>query len=56
MRADAEQLNEEKSEIFHSLTAKLLYIMKRARPDIETAISFLSRQVSKSDMDDWKKL
>ena len=52
VRKDAEQLNEEKSEVFHSLTAKLLYIMKRARPDLETAISFLSRQVSKSDMDD----
>ena len=54
VREDAEQLNEEKSEIYHSLVAKLLYIMKRARPDIKTAISFLSRRVSKSDMDDWK--
>ena len=30
--------------------------MKRARPDIETSISFLSRRVSKSAEDDWKKL
>ena len=46
----------EKSEIFHSTTAKLLYVMKRARPDIETAISFLMRRVSKSNIHDWKKL
>ena len=30
--------------------------MKRVRPDIETAISFLMRRVSKSDVDDWWKL
>ena len=42
----------EQSEIFHSTTAKLLYVMKRARP----AVSFLMRRVLKSDVDDWKKL
>ena len=30
--------------------------MKRARPDIETTVSFLMPRVSKSDEDDWKKL
>lgn len=30
--------------------------MKRARPDLETAISFLCTRVSKSNLDDWKKL
>mmetsp|Transcript_11450 Transcript_11450/g.16200 ORF Transcript_11450/g.16200 Transcript_11450/m.16200 type:complete len:108 (-) Transcript_11450:525-848(-) len=30
--------------------------MKRARPDLETAISFLCTRVDKSDIDDWKKL
>lgn len=30
--------------------------MKRARPDLETAVSFLMRRVSKSDLDDWDKL
>ena len=30
--------------------------MKRARPDLETAISFLCTRVGKSDVDDWKKL
>ena len=53
---NADQLNEEKSVIFHSVVAKLLHISKRARPDIETAVAFLSTRVSKSDTDDWKKL
>ena len=44
------------SEIFHSTMASLLYIMKRARPDIETGVSFLMRRVSKSTKDDWMKL
>ena len=52
----AEKLNKEKSDEFHSTTAKLLYYMKRARPDIETAIAFLCTRVSKSDVDDWNKL
>ena len=53
---DAEQLDEELSEVFHSVTSKLGYIMKRGRPDIETAVSFLMKRVSKSDIDDWMKL
>ena len=52
----ATQLNNKKSDIFHSVVAKLLFIVKRARPDCETAISFLTRRVSKSDEDDWEKL
>ena len=32
-------LNEEKSTLFHRIVAKLLYITKRARPDLETSIS-----------------
>ena len=52
----AKQLGEEKREIFHPLGANILYIMKRSRPDLETAISLLFRKVSKSDVDDWKNL
>jgi hypothetical protein len=33
-----------------------LYITKRARPDLETAVDFFTTRVSKSDEDDWKKL
>jgi len=30
--------------------------MQRARSDIETSVSFLMKRVSKSNVDDWKKL
>ena len=53
---DSKALNKEKSEIFHSITAKLLYITKRSRPDIETAVSYLTTRVSKSNERDWFKL
>ena len=52
----SDQLGSKQSEIFHSVTAKLLYITKRARPDLETAISYLTTRVSKSNNRDWYKL
>ena len=30
--------------------------MKRDRPDLETAVLFLMKRISKSDVDDWAKL
>ena len=53
---DSKELDEKKSELFHSIVAKLLYICKRARPDVETAVSYLCTRVSKSTDNDWKKL
>ena len=52
----SDRLDEKKSEIFHSVTAKLLYITKRARPDIETGIAFMTTRVLKSTEEDWRKL
>jgi len=37
--SNALELNQEKSDVFHSIVAKILYLCKRARPDIETAVS-----------------
>ena len=53
---NAEQLKKRQSEIFHSTVAKLLFISKRARPDIEQTVAFLCTRVTKSDVHDWKKL
>ena len=53
---ECELLSRSKSELFHSVTAKLLYLEKRARPDIETAVTFLTTRVSSPTSDDWKKL
>ncbi len=36
--------------------AKTLYVSKRARPDVSTAISFLTTRVRAPDIDDWRKL
>ena len=38
------------------MASKLLFIIKRARPDCETTLSFLTRRVSKSNEDDWEKI
>jgi hypothetical protein len=53
---DAEKLGTEKSEFFHSCTAKILFLCKRARPDVQTPIAFLCTRVSQPDVDDMKKL
>ena len=39
---NAEQLNENLSEAFHSITLKLGYIIKRGRLDIKTIVSLCS--------------
>ena len=52
----APKLSKEKADNFHHVTAKLLHIMKRARPDIEIPIVFLCTRVRSPDEDDWKKL
>jgi hypothetical protein len=49
-------LDRSTSDFFHATVAKLLYLGKRARPDLLTAIAFLSTRVSKPDVDDYGKL
>jgi hypothetical protein len=56
VRDDANKLDDGRTEMYHHLTAKLLYLCKRARPDLQTAISFLTTRVIHPDEDDWKKL
>ena len=49
-------LDDDAAEFFHHMTAKALFLAKRARPDIQTAVSFLCTRVKKPDEDDYKKL
>ena len=49
-------LSRERSDIFHSLAMKLMYICQRGRVDVQTAVAFLSTRVSKSTEQDWSKL
>ena len=53
---DATLLSDVERERFHSAVAKLLFLSKRVRPDILTAVSFLTTRVQKPDEDDLKKL
>ena len=53
---EAEILDERRAQTFHTYVAKVLLETKRARPDIHTAVAFLSTRVMTPDEDDWKKL
>jgi hypothetical protein len=53
---DAVKLSEEMGKVFHNFVAKCLFLTKRARPDIHTAVAFLTTRVKKPDEDGWKKL
>jgi len=53
---DALLLPAPESEIFHHYVAKLLFLCKRARPDIQTSVAYLSTRVKAPDVDDQKKL
>jgi hypothetical protein len=53
---DATKLSDEDSIMFHHLSAKLLFLCKRARPDLQTAVAFLTTRVKSPDINDYKKL
>ena len=45
-----------RAELFHHITAKLLYVSQRSRLDIQPTISFLCGRVKRPNENDWKKL
>jgi hypothetical protein len=49
-------LTKERSDRFHRVVAKLLYVSHRGRPDIQLAVAFLCTRVSRSTTQDWEKL
>ena len=53
---DSKLLCSKKRENFHSTTAKLLYLVKRARPDMELVTTFMTSRVSNPTEEDWRKL
>ena len=56
VRSESPTLCPEMKQEFHSIVAQLLYIVKRARPDLAPAVPFLTTRVSRPTDDDWKKL
>ena len=53
---DAMKLDQAMAKEFHNITAKGIYVTKRARPNISLAIAFLTTRVEGPDIDDWRKL
>ena len=53
---EAPKLTKVERDFFRSYTAKLLYIGKRVRPEMLTAISFLTTRATAPDTDDLTKL
>jgi len=49
-------LEPKKAELFHHIVAKLLFVSRRARIDLQLAVAFLCTRVSKSTEEDWEKL
>ena len=53
---DGIKLNRKEADAFHRNVARLLFLSKRARPDLQTAVAFLCTRVQSPDVDDNKKL
>jgi len=53
---ESPQLTKERKDIFHSVTAKLLYVSLRGRPDLLLAICFLATRVTAPTIEDQDKL
>ena len=49
-------IDNKQREKFHSITAQLLYLCKRVRPDVLTAVAFLTKRVTKPQQGDYDKL
>jgi hypothetical protein len=52
---DCDKLDLETPDMFHHNTAKLLFLCKCARPDIQPAVAFLCTRVKGPDTDNYKK-
>jgi len=55
VRDDSPMLNTERTASFHSGVMRLMFLAKRARPDVLTATVFLSSRVLSPTEDDWNK-
>ena len=53
---ETKKLDEKRKAIFHTYVMKAMFLCKRARPDIEPGVSYLSTRTTKPDESDWVKL
>ena len=49
-------LEEDRAQVFHTFVAKTLFLCKRARPDLQTTVAFLTTRVRAPSEDDNKKV
>ena len=56
IRENVTKLSTKEAEEYHSRTMQLSYLAQRGRPDIRTAVAFLSTQVASPDVDNKRKL
>jgi len=49
-------LLEDQADLFHHYVTQLLFLCKRARPDLQTPVAFLCTRVKAPNKHDWKKL
>jgi hypothetical protein len=56
VQEDSKKLEEEQRSILHTFVMKAMFLCKRARPDVDPAIGFLSSRVNVATEDDWNKL
>jgi hypothetical protein len=52
-KEDDMKLSDAKRQIHHTFVAKCLFLSKRARPNIQTAIAYLTTQVKDPREQDW---
>ena len=53
---NAERLDTEKANIFHSVVAKLFYVPKQTRPDKEPEVEYFTTRVENRIVEYWKKM
>ncbi len=53
---EARALEEERALVFHHTVAQLLFMLTRARHNMQMAVAFLTTRVKSPDKDDWGKL
>ena len=49
-------IDDSRSKVFHTFVSKALFATKKSRPDIHTAVAFLTTRVRGPNKDYWKKL
>ena len=56
INSESKTLGDRRRSIFHTITAKVLYVSRRLRLDLLFAVSFLSTRVINPTEEDWAKL